>query len=188
MMRRLIALGMLLVLAGCGGSEPAAPAVDTPAASSPPVAASEAAPGSADQPCDLLTADELNQVLGTSFTDGELTNDEARQIVTCTYTTTESVNGVDVPTEIAVLAVSLVDGQESYDTNVDLAPAYFDNDAKPTQVDGADKAYVVIDKDTDSPVIGMLVGDQFAQIQIAADGASVEQAQQLAATMAGRLA
>lgn len=185
-MRRLIALGLLLVLAGCGGGTTSTAPAESPPAASPSV--SQVAPVSADQPCDLLSAEELNQALGTSFTQGEQTEDEARQVVTCTYTTTESVNGVDVPTEIVVLAVSLVDGQESYDTNVDLAPAYFDNEAEPIDVAGADKAYVVIDKDTDAPVIGMLVGDQFVQIQAAADGATVEQVQQLAETMAARLA
>jgi len=154
----------VLLLAGCGGSSDEPPAT-------PSAAASEAA---------------LNQVLGTTFTEGEQTTDDARQIVTCTYTMTDSSSGVELPVGIVVVAVSQIDGQESYDTNLELAPAYFGNDPETTEVAGADEAYIVINEETQSPVVGALVGDRFLQVQVGVEGASAEQAQELAALAVSR--
>ncbi|MCU0279479.1 MAG: DUF3558 family protein [Candidatus Nanopelagicales bacterium] len=171
----------VLLLAGCGGSSDEPPAT-------PSAAASEAAPSpvAADDACGLLSAEEINQVLGTTFTEGEQTTDDARQIVTCTYTMTDSSSGVELPVGIVVVAVSQIDGQESYDTNVELAPAYFGNDPETTEVAGADEAYIVINEETQSPVVGALVGERFLQVQVGVEGATAEQAQELAALAVSR--
>ena len=180
----LVAAGLLL--SGCGGSQTATPAESASAATTP--AAPAPSPLASDDACGMLTPDEINQVLGTTFGDGEQTADESRQIVTCAYTMTDSSSGVELPVAIVNTAVSLIDGQESYATNVDLAPAYFGNEARDTEVEGASKAYLVTNEETQSPVIGMLVDDRFAQIQIGVEGATDEQAQQLAAIAVARMA
>jgi hypothetical protein len=54
-------------------------------------------------------------------------------------------------------------------TNMDLAPAYFDGDPKPITVAGAEKSYLVIKKDQKAWVIGMLVNARFVLIQVAVD-------------------
>jgi hypothetical protein len=174
------------MLAGCGSSTTTSPSTapaTTDVASSPAVA-----PVTSDDPCSVLTAQDLNPVLGTDFADGTEEADDAREIVTCTYTMTDSSTGVEVPVAIVVIGMSLIDGQESFDTNVDLAPAYFGNDSESTEVPGAEKAYIVNNEETQSPVIGMLVGDQFLQIQIGVQGATADQARDLAATAASRIA
>jgi hypothetical protein len=175
-----------LALAGCGGSptNPEPPAESMAATSAAPTSV---APVAADDACGLLTAQEINQVLGSDFGEGEQETDDARQIVTCTYTMTDDSSGVELPIALVAVAVSQIDGQESYDTNVELATAYFGGEAEPTDVAGADKAYVVINEETQSPVIGMLVGDRFISVQIGLEGATVEQAQQLAAMAAARV-
>jgi uncharacterized protein YceK len=178
-----VVVGLSLFVAGCGSessSESSSEPVRSPSASASPVAS--------DDPCALLTADEINGVLATTFESGKAETDDAREIMTCTYTMTDSSTGVDLPVGIVVVGQSLVDGQESYDTNVDLAPAYFGNDSEPVDVAGASKAYVVINESTTSPVVGMLVGEQFLQVQVGVEGATVEQAQQLAGTVASRAA
>ncbi len=141
----------------------------------------------ADDPCAVLTAEDLNAVLGTSFDAGEAAEDSAREITNCTYTITENVAGSDLPVSIVDVGLTSVPGAEAFDTNRDLAPSYFGNEAQDIEVTGATKAYVVNNAETDSPVIGILVGERYALIQIGVEGATVEQAQQLAATAAGRL-
>lgn len=188
-MKTLIAAGALtcgLVLTGCGGSQTNP---EPPAASLVPssAAATSVAPVAIDDACGLLTPDEINQVLGSDFGDGEQETDDARQIVTCTYTMTDDSSGVELPIALVVVGVSQIDGQESYDTNLELATAYFGGEPETTEVAGADKAYVVINEETQSPVIGMLAGDRFISVQIGLEGATVEQAQQLAATAAARV-
>jgi hypothetical protein len=175
---------MSLALAGCGG-EPqstttATPAITIPAASPSAVAAEDV--------CAVLTADEINQVLGTQFAEGDKETDDAREIVTCKYTMTDSSTGVELPVAIVNVGVSLIDGQESYDTNLDLALAYFGNEPETTEVPGTSQAYIVTNAETDSPVIGLLVGDRFVQIQIGVEGATNDEATQLAAMAAARSA
>lgn len=175
-------LSVSVLLVGCGGQEQSK-GVDETAASAAAAAPSKVA---AEDACGLLSADEINQVLGTQFTDGEESTDDSRQIVTCKFTMTDSNTGVELPVAIVNVGVSLVDGQESYDTNFDLAPAYFGNDPAPTEVPGATKAYIVTNTETDSPVIGMLVGDRFVTLQIGVEGATNEQATELASLAAAR--
>ena len=57
-------------------------------------------PVASDDVCGLLSPDEINEVLGTQFPAGEQTSDDARQIVTCTYTMVDSSTGVDLPLAI----------------------------------------------------------------------------------------
>ncbi len=173
----------VLALAGCGGGSTSAPA------ESPPAAATSAAPSpvAKDDACGLLTVEEINGVLGGPFGEGEQSTDDARQIVTCQYTMTDDSTGVELPVGIVAVGVSQIDGQESYDTNYELAPAYFGADPEPTEVPGADKAYIVIEEEMQAPVIGMLVGERFVSIQVGLEGATAEQAQQLATIAAGRV-
>lgn len=172
-MKRWAGLGCVAVLlVGCAGAQPAKPA--------PSVV--QVAP---DDPCSVLTAEDLNAVLGTEYETGEEKSDDVRQIVTCTYTTTENVAGTDLPVSITDVGVSLTQG--AFETNRDLAPAYFGGDPEGIQVDGADEAYVVINEQTQSPVVGLQVEDLFILIQIGEEGATVEQAQQLAGTAASRI-
>lgn len=182
-MSRILALlvAIPVFVAGCGSTQTEAP--------TPTITASAAIPSpeAVDDPCLLLTALDLNQVLGTQYDAGEKKTDDARQVVNCTYTITEDVAGTQLPVSITDVGLSKVDGQESFDTNRDLAPAYFGGDPKAIDVPGADTAYVVINEETQSPVLGMLVGEQFVLLQIGVEGATTEQAVSLAATAAARL-
>ncbi len=183
-MKRLTSILVLagLAVTGCGGSD-SDPATQSPAPPTTMVASAVAA----DDPCGLLSAEDLNQVLGTQYETGERKSDDARQIVTCTYTMTEDVAGSELPVSITDVGVSQIDGGESFDTNRDLAPAYFGADPTSIEVAGAQKAYVVINEQTQSPVLGMLVGDRFVLIQIGVEGSTTDQAQALAATAASRM-
>lgn len=182
-MRSLIGLGLAgLLLVGCGGgtttseASPSAPEVTTQAPS----------PVASDDACGLLSADEINTVLGTSFGAGEEKSDDSREIVSCTFTMTDDSTGVEVPVSIVDVGTSLLNGQESYATNRDLAPAYFGGDPKDVEVAGADKAYVVINEATQSPVIGVLAQDRFLLVQIGVEGATEAQAVELAQMAAAR--
>lgn len=184
-------LGMGLLLTGCNGTPPPgepSPTPTSPSASpvTPVPPSASVSPVSADNPCGLLTADEINQVLTTSFPAGEKSVDDARRIATCTFTMMGDVGGVDVPTAIVDVSVSQIDGASSYDTNVDLAPAYFGDRARPIEVPGAKRAYILTNEETESPVVGMLVGNRFVLIQIGV-GAADEQAIQLATVAAARI-
>lgn len=172
-----------LLLTGCGSSTQTTPAESSPSAS----AVSSPTPVASDDVCGLLSPDEINEVLGTQFPAGEQTSDDARQIVTCTYTMVDSSTGVDLPVAIVNVGVSLIDGQESYETNVDLAPAYFGDEAQDTEVPGASQAYILTNEQTNSPVIGMLVGERFVQIQIGVENSTDDQAKTLAAMVAARV-
>jgi hypothetical protein len=174
--------GLLIVgLTGCGGT--------TTTQSSPSVepSASEAVEVDTDDPCQVITAEDLNAVLGTTFQAGEASEDSARDIMNCTYTITENVAGSELPVSIVDVGLTNVPGAEAFETNRDLALSYFGNEAEDIAVEGATKAYVVNNAETDSPVIGILVGDTYALIQIGVETATVEQAQQLAHTAASRL-
>lgn len=177
----LVSVGLLMT--GCGSSTQTTP----DAASGSMSSVSSPTPAAYDDACGLLSPDEINQVLGTQFPAGEQIPDDARQIVTCEYTMIDSSTGVDLPVAIVNVGVSLVDGPDSYTTNVDLAPSYFGNEAKATAVPGASQAYIVTNQGTDSPVIGMLVREQFVQIQIGVEGTTSDQAQELAALAATRV-
>ena len=81
----------------------------------------------------------------------------------------------------------IIDGAESFDTNQDLAPAYFGGKAKKIEVPGAEKAYLVIADTFNAPVIGMLVNGSFVLLQVGVEGATPEQAQSLATLVAARV-
>lgn len=179
-MKLLVVAGMAVLLVGCGGTTTTQP---TPSAS--PVATSS--PVATNDPCAVLSADEINTVLGTTFEAGESSEDSARDIANCTYTMTVDVAGTKLPGSIVDVGLTNVPGAEAFETNRDLALSYFGNEAEDVTVEGATKAYVVNNAETDSPVIGILVGDRYALIQIGVEGATVEQAQQLAQTAATRL-
>lgn len=182
-MRGLIGLGAVaLLLVGCGGST-----TTTQASPSEAVATSVApSPVASDDACGLLTADEINSVLGTTFEAGQQNADDTRDIVTCNFTMTDDSTGVELPVSIVDVGTSLLDGEESYTTNQDLAPAYFGGDPKDVDVAGADKAYIVINEATQSPVIGMLAQDRFILVQIGVEGATEQQAIELAQMAAAR--
>lgn len=174
---------VILGLVGCGGTTTATPSPSESASSPVPVSS----PVANDDPCGVLSADEINAVLGTTFEAGESTDDSARDIANCTYTMMVDVAGTQVPGSIVDVGLTNVPGAEAFDTNKDLALSYFGNEPEEVTVQGASKAYVVNNAETDSPVIGILVGDRYALIQIGVEGATVEQAQQLAQTAATRL-
>ena len=181
-MRALIGLGVVgLLLAGCGGST-------TSTEASPSAVATSAAPSpvASDDACGLLSAEEINGVLGTTFESGTQNADDTRDIVTCNFTMTDDSTGVELPVSIVDVGTSLLDGQESYTTNQDLAPAYFGGDPKDVDVAGADKAYIVINEGTQSPVIGLLAQGRFILVQIGVEGATEQQAIELAQMAAAR--
>lgn len=160
----------------------ASPSVAAVAKESPSVSAPKAAADPLD-PCTWVTTDEINRALSTSLSEPTKKKDDARQIATCNWT----LPGEFGPVGIVDIGVSLTPGAEAYQTNVDLAPAYFDGDATPISVAGAEKAYQVIKKDQNASVVGMLVGARFVLLQVAIEGAKAEQAQALAAQLASRI-
>jgi hypothetical protein len=170
------------VLAGCSSAEQSTPATSAPESSAPAVAApSPVAPSAAAaDPCLLLTPQEIDEALGTAVDGGRMQSNEANNVTQCTFTSAD-------PIAVVVTAVSLEDGQESYDLNAELAPGYFGGEAEEISVPGAEQAYLVIEEELQAPVVGMLIGDQFVQLQVGLEGAPPEQAEQLAATIAGRL-
>jgi hypothetical protein len=170
-------------LVGCGGSPEGQSPNPSPAPEStqaaPAASASTVVPDPLD-PCTWLTTDEINRTLAASLGDRTGRNDEARQIVTCNWTQPS-------PFGIVNIGLSLTPGADAYQTNLDLAPAYFDGEANPITVAGAEKSYLVIKKDQNASVIGMLVNGRFVLIQVAIDSATAEQAQSLAAQVASRM-
>jgi hypothetical protein len=143
-----------------------------------PAAASTVARDPLD-PCTWATTDEINRTLAASLGEGTKKNDQVRQIVTCKWTQSSPIGIVDI-------GLSLTPGADAYQTNMDLAPAYFDGDAKPITVVGAEKAYLVTKKDQKAWVVGMLVNARFVLIQVAVDSATAGQVQSLAAQVAQR--
>ena len=157
---------------------PAATPVTSPATSEPPAPAPAA--GEPSRPCTLLSATDIATALGTTVADGEETTDSARQIATCRFATEDMTGIVDVD-------VSQIDGAESYETNRDLAPAYFGGDPRSVTIPGADKAYLVIAETYDAPVIGMLVDGDFVLLQVGMEATTPEQGEELASLVASRL-
>jgi hypothetical protein len=180
------------MLLGCDApanetSPAASPAAASPTAvavakESPPVSAPKAAADPLD-PCTWVTTDEVNRALSTSLSEPTKTKDDGRQIATCNWT----LPGEFGPVGIVDIGVSLVPGAEAYQTNFDLAPAYFDGDATPISIAGAEKAYQVIKKGQNASVVGMLVGTRFVLLQVAIEGVKPEQSQALAAQLASRI-
>lgn len=159
---------------------PATSAAEPTATTTAAVPTESAQPADLSDPCTLLTADEINAALGTSFDPATPTADDTRQIVTCKY-------AADDMTAIVDIGVSQIDGAESFDTNHDLAPAYFGGKARTIEVPGAEKAYLVIAETFDSPVIGMLVNGSFVLLQVGVEGTTPEQAEPLAALVAAKV-
>lgn len=177
-MRRFVVVGAVAVgmlVSGCAGSQSSSQPETSSAAASPVQQV-----GNPDDPCTLLTAEDINATLGTSFEASQAVEDPAREIVTCKYTSPDGTQIVDV-------GVSQTPGAKAFTTNRDLAPAYFGGNAKAVDIPGADKAYLVIAETYDAPVIGMQVGSIFALVQVGVEGTTPEQGEQLAAIAAGRL-
>lgn len=167
------------VVPAAGVVSPASPAPTGPATAAKPTV-DPPDPADPSDPCTWLTTEELARALSATLEAPTKKKDDARQIATCNWTQTEPFGIVDI-------GVSLVPGAEAYKTNLDLAPAYFDGPAEPIALVGADKAYLVIKKDPKASVIGMLVAGRFVLIQVAIEGTTADQAQALAAVLAGRV-
>lgn len=160
----LTALGatLLLAVAACSSSTPAEPSSTTAGADSAAAAApaTSVAPVTAPLtgPCDLLTLEQIAAATGIEVPDGSADADEARQIQMCTWQSTDP---------LLIVAASLTDvaAEEAFQTNVDLAPAYFDGDPVDITLPGADKAYAVQQPDV-GWVVGAVAKDRFVQVQV----------------------
>jgi hypothetical protein len=161
-------------------ASPAAPAASPTAPTVPAPAAAPAPVRDPLDPCTWATTDEVNRALSATLAEPTKKDDEARQIATCNWSQSSPFGIVD-------LGVSRTPGAEAFQTNMDLAPAYFDGEARPITIAGAEKAYLVSKNDPKASIVGMLVGGRFVLLQVAIDGATAEQAQALAATLASRL-
>jgi hypothetical protein len=131
-------------------------------------------------PCALVSTEDINKALSVSVVADVPKPDESRQIVTCTWTQSD-------PFGIVNIGVANIPGAEAYQTNFDLAPAYFGGDPKVISVPGADKAYLVINDSTKTPVIGLLRNGEFVLVQIGITGVTVDQGQALAAQVVSRM-
>jgi hypothetical protein len=145
-------------------AEPSSAAPASSAAGSP---ASSIAAVDLVGPCDLLTIDEIQAATGVAVPDGEETKDDVRKIQMCTWTATDP---------FLIVAASLTDvaAAEAFQTNVDLAPAYFDGDAALINVPGTDKAYSVQQPDV-GWVVGAIAKGRFLQVQVGGDTVTEEQ-------------
>jgi hypothetical protein len=143
----------------------AAPASSSSPSSSAPSAAD--APAALSGPCDLLTAEQIEAAIAVAMPDGVEKQDDVRKIQMCTWTSTDP---------FAIVAASLTDvgAAEAFQTNFDLAPAYFDGDPVKTDVPGTDKAYAVQQPDV-GWVVGAIAKGRFLQIQVG--GTDITQAQ-----------
>lgn len=184
---RVLGTAALLVwTAACGGSSdtgaPAAtkaPATNATAAAAAPAPAL-APPADPANPCTFITTADLNSLLGSSLEDGSKKADDARQIVQCTWN--------QQPYGTVSIGVSQTPGADAYQTNWDLAPAYFDGDPEAITIAGAEKAYRVKRKDNESFVIGQLIKGRFVLLQIGyVSSANAEKAQRVAEKIASRL-
>ena len=191
-----LALTVLVLVTGCSSSTTAADATSASAAPpSAPAASSAAAPaassaaastlastaaspaglavasastaGTLASPCDLLTVDQIASATGVTVPDGTAKTDDARQVQMCTWQSSDPV---------LIVAASLTDvgAEEAFKTNVDLAPAYFDGDAKIITVPGADKAYAGQQPDV-GWVVGAIAKGRFVQVQVGGTGITQEQ-------------
>jgi hypothetical protein len=145
----------------------AAPASSS-SSSSPSSAPSAAeAPAALSGPCDLLTVEQIEAAIAVAMPDGVEKQDDVRKIQMCTWTSTDP---------FAIVAASLTDvgAAEAFQTNFDLAPAYFDGDPVKTDVPGTDKAYAVQQPDV-GWVVGAIAKGRFLQIQVG--GTDITQAQ-----------
>jgi hypothetical protein len=143
----------------------AAPASSSSSSSSAPSAAE--APAALSGPCDLLTVEQIEAAITVAMPDGVEKQDDVRKIQMCTWTSTDP---------FAIVAASLTDvgAAEAFQTNFDLAPAYFDGDPVKTDVPGTDKAYAVQQPDV-GWVVGAIAKGRFLQIQVG--GTDITQAQ-----------
>lgn len=75
-----------------------------------------------------------------------------------------------------IVAASLTDvaAEDAFNTNVDLAPAYFDGNAVDVTVPGADKAYAVQQPDV-GWVVGAIAKGRFVQVQAGSSSVTREQ-------------
>jgi hypothetical protein len=137
------------------------------------------APAALSGPCDLLTVEQIEAAITVAMPDGVRTQDDVRKIQMCTWTSTDP---------FAIVAASLTDvgAAEAFQTNFDLAPAYFDGDAVLTSVPGTDKAYAVQQPDV-GWVVGAIAKDRFLQIQVGGSGITKEQVTALMQDAVNRL-
>lgn len=143
-----------------------------------PTSGSAAAPAEVD-PCSLLDAAAVQDVLGVEVDAGVEDRDEARQVRMCTWQRSD-------PVAIVVAGVTSVGADEAYTTNKDLAPAYFGGEAVEKPVAGTDRAYVVASGDT-GYAVGLVAQGRYLSVQVAADGVTEEQAVSLAERAAAAL-
>jgi len=182
-----VVVALLSAVAGCSGSageqRPTATTVNSPSQSVSPSRTSEATgsavPVSLD-PCALVSTEDINKTLSASVVADVPKPDESRQIVTCTWTQQS-------PFGIVNIGVANVPGAEAYQTNFDLAPGYFGGTPTAISVPGADKAYLVINDSTKTPVIGLLRNGEFVLVQIGIEGTTAEQGQALAAQVVSKM-
>lgn len=183
---RAVIAAAVVALSGCTVTVDAPSPTESPASELPtrspasPIATPVAEKGDLADPCTLLPAEQINAELGTDFSAGETSEDTARQITTCRYTS-------DDFTQIVGITVSNIDGKKSFDLNRKLAQSYFGGKAETIELPGADSAYLVIAETLQAPVVGMLVRDHFALVQVGIEGTTPEQGQALAAQTAARM-
>ena len=151
--------------AAATSSAPAAASAAPSAAATSAAAQSETEPLSG--PCDLLTLEQIEAATGVAVTDGEQKDDEARQIQMCTWQSSD-------PFVIVAASLTDVGAAEAFQTNFDLAPAYFDGDPVTITLPGADKAYAVQQPDV-GWVVGAIAKGRFVQVQVG--GTDITQAQ-----------
>jgi hypothetical protein len=149
-------------------------------------ACSSGAPGvepsaAATDPCLLLRSDEVGQALGDTFRNVPASRNDLTDTMQCIYSTTTADPAGIVITSIAA------DGAASFEENRQRASSYYGGVVQDTEVEGADRAYLIIERDLKSPVIGMLIGDKFIELQVAVPGATREQGQELAGMIGARL-
>jgi hypothetical protein len=136
----------------------------------------------AADPCLLLSSEEVGSALTDQFRSAPADRNNLANSMQCIYTTTTSD-----PAGLVITSISLAPGRAAFDTGRGKASGYYGGPVADTQIDGADQAYVVIERDFRAPVIGMLVGEQFVELQVSVTGASVDQARELAERVASRL-
>lgn len=111
--------------------------------------------------------------------DGVETIEEARQVQMCTWQSTD-------PFTIVAASLTDVDADEAFQTNVDLAPAYFDGEAQTITLPGADKAYAVQQPDV-GWVVGAVAKGRFVQVQVGGTDITQEQAATLVENAIARM-
>jgi hypothetical protein len=152
-------------------SQTSARVISASAAASAVVTPSTSAPAPSGEPlsgpCDLLSVEQITAATGITVPDGSAKADEARQIQMCTWQSTD-------PFLIVAASLTDVGAVEAFQTNVDLAPAYFDGDPVTISLPGAEKAYAVQQPDV-GWVIGAIAKGRFVQVQVGGNDVTQQQ-------------